>query len=251
MSAELTLCLCNYARPQQMHELIGMLRQQSCELNLVVWNNDPEREFKDDRADWVINSNRNVHTNHVVSLWQQSPTPYVGRMDDDLYPADTEVVADTLEVLKRLTDERRIVAAYGVRLFDGYAYPDCDHFGTPKGHGQLTEDNELVTQEPVDVPVDVVKGRYMILRQSLTHLLSSGIGHPHTDLYVSCTLAQRTRNLHVLAGCLYDRRSTDPEECGPRLINWPEDELGYCAQAGHHDERDRIVQMWLGSCRKG
>lgn len=248
--SELTLGLCNYARPQQLHTVIDLLKQQSCPPDIFVWNNNPAYTFQDDRADWVINSNRNEHTRHVVSLWQQAGTRFVGRMDDDLYPGDTEIIADAVEVLRRQDHDRRIVGAFGVRLFSDSAYEDGQHVSAPRGHGQLDEDGKPLP-EPVDMRVDLIKGRFMILRQEVSHLLSCGFDHVHSDLYVSTTLAGRHRHCHTVAGCFFDRCDpADAKNCKPRLVDFPEDQQGYCAQPSHMRKRDELAVNWAVAARE-
>ena len=112
-SKQLTIVIANYAREEQLHELIELLRKQTVKPYIWIWNNDTKKDFRDDRADWVVNSNRNVHVRIVSMFYQLASTPYVMSMDDDLYPADEEVFEDALQTLKRQKHRNQIVGAYG------------------------------------------------------------------------------------------------------------------------------------------
>ncbi len=247
-STELTMCLCNYARPEQTHQIIGELKQQSCKPRIFVWNNNPDYDFKDDRADWIINSNRNGHTRHVIFFWQQASTPYVARMDDDLHFSDDEVLADVLPSVKQLKRHTQLVGAYGVRLYTGETYQDGHHINTPKGHGQCNK-----SQKPLgtrrEVEVDLVKGRIILAHQDCAHGLTTGFAHYHTDLYLSMTLAGRRRFHHFVSGQFFDNCDfTDVKKCKPRLIDFPVDNKGYCDLDGHYADRDELCQSWVINC---
>lgn len=239
---DLTMCLCNYARRDNLDKIITDLRRQTVNLRIFVWNNDTENEFKDDRVDWVINSSQNVHTRHVIYLWQQANSPYVARMDDDLTFADDDVLADALVALKRLPYSNQILGAYGVRLWTGDSYVDGHHISTPKGHGQKDDQGNILTKT-ADFDVDLIKGRIMLLKQSASHSLSTGFGHVHTDLHISTQLAVRTRYFHVVSGIFYNLK-----DLSPRLIEFDVDDEGYCDLEGHYDKRNKLSQSWVVTC---
>ena len=215
---------------------------------IFVWNNNPAVQLENDLADLVINSSVNLHCWPTVLLWHMAETPYVARMDDDLYFADDRVLEDALEVLKAQKSVSQIVGAWGVKLYDDVFYSSSHHIATPKGHGQLKEGKKEPLGRPHNIRVDIIKGRIMLLNRSATGLLSTRPvrlqpDDNHFDLYVSNTLAGRNRFWHTVAGCFWDHKTREG-----RLLDFPEDEKGYCAQASHASLRDRICDLWVKQC---
>lgn len=244
---QLTIVLVNYAREEQMHELIGLLRKQTVNPYIWVWNNDVSTDFRDDRVDWIINSTRNIHGRCVSMLYQMAPTPFVMSMDDDLYPADDKIFEDALQVLRQQKHRNQIVGAYGVRLYQGETYENSHQISVPKGHGQKRSKKPV--KKPIDLEVDVVKGRVLMLRQDASHILTCGFLHHHTDLNTSIVLAGRHRFFHTLAGCFWNRCDMEEHDnCKPRLIDFPLDDKGYSSKEGHYRERDELCQAWARTC---
>lgn len=243
------MCLCNFARREQLDDVITRLLRQTCKPRIIVWNNDTNHVFKDSRVDWVINSSENVHTRHIVYLWQEASTEFVGRMDDDLYPGDDFVLEDALKVTKELQHPEQILGAFGVRLYLNESYERGHHISVPKGHGQLNEDQTEVLEYWNHLSVDLVKGRFMLMRQLGTRNLRVGFRHYHSDLYVSTALAERRRLFHFVGGCFFGREDVkNPEACRPRLVDYPMDDFGYCADPLHAEQRNALATKWVSQC---
>lgn len=256
---EVTMCLCNYARPEQLSHVITQLKLQTVPIRIVVWDNSPEGSFKDDRADWVIRSSQNVHTRHIIYLWQEAETPIVGRMDDDLYPVDECLFEEALETMKKFTHPWQMLGAYGVRLYaDCPSYTDAHHISTPKGHGQLVGDakpmesrteKRQVRPDYNNLAVDLLKGRFLLVKQEASEQLNAGFRHYHSDLAISAALAERRRRFHFVGGCFFGRENPDNvEECFGRLRDFPADELGYCNQVEHMSQRNELAEKWVKQC---
>lgn len=243
------MCLCSFARHEQTHQIIEELRAQTCKPKIFVWNNDLDYHFQDDRADWVINSNRNCHTRHVIFFWQQASTPYVARMDDDLHFADDRVLADVIPGLKTLKHRNQMIGAYGVRLYKDETYQNSHHIASPRGHGQMDMEKKPL-RKLQNVEVDLLKGRILLARQECAHGLTTGFGHHHTDLHLSMVLAGRHRFFHVVTGHgFYDNSDRESaEKSRSRLLDFPVDERGYCDQEGHYEKRDELCQAWASNC---
>lgn len=245
---QVTMVLHNFAREEQLHQILDGLSTQHERPFIGVWNNNVDTVFKDDRADWIVNSNRNTHCRTVISMWQMAATPWVARMDDDLYMADDDVLGDALVRAKQMTQSTQILGAYGVRLWAGENYQSSHHMAMPRGHGQVDETGKPDCKIR-DYSVDIVKGRFMLLRQSATHQLSPSFSHVHTDLHISNSLAGRNRFHHVLSGVFWARTDLeDPEKCEPRLVDFPEDAHGYCTWTDHMAARNVITQAWAAQC---
>lgn len=245
---ELTAILVNFARSAQLHDIIDCIRRQSIETTIWVWNNDVENEFKDDRADWVVQSSCNIHGRCVPMMYQMAKTQFVVTMDDDLYPSDDDVFADAVMLLKKLPNFRTLVGAYGVRIYEGESYSNSHHIQIPKGHGQLL-DNGLPSPKPVNFPVDLLKGRIIFGNQKVARYFSCDIPHWHTDLYLSMMAAGYKRWQHIAAGLFWDRCDLkDADNCKPRIVDFPIDDLGYVNKEGHMAKRDELCSDWVMWC---
>lgn len=232
MNSELTMVMCNFARPAQMEEVLHNLRKQTVKPVIVLWHNGPERitENLARAADWVIESSRNVHSNYLPMLYQQADTPYVGRMDDDLNFNDDRVLEDMISTLRDDPAEGRIVGAFGVKLITGRTYQTSDHINMNNAH----------IPPGTNPAVDLVKGRLMVMaRESADYLLPREIcKYVHADLYASFKTAGPFRRHHRLCGKLLAEQ--------PRLFDYPADDLGYNRDPmAHYAARDVICQKWL------
>lgn len=241
-SPDLTMCLCNWARPEQTHVIIDELCRQSCRPAVWVWNNNPDIVFQDDRADLVINCSENMHVRHVPALWQMARTPFVGRMDDDLHFADDEVLGEALSVLATLRHSSQMLGAFGVRIYEGGDYENGHHILVPKGHGQHLPNGRPKAAQ-CDLPVDVLKGRILLAKQAASNYLRADCPHVHVDLHMSMQLAGRRRLWHVVSGVFYDRARQRA-----RLLDFPVDKKGYCDLEGHHQQRNELCRRWVQSC---
>ena len=245
---EVTMVLHNYARRAQLDYVITGLLEQKTRPVIFVWNNDVNSVFRDDRVDWIVNSSRNNHVRSVISMWQMAWTPWVARMDDDLYLGDDEVLTDALTVAKSMRHSTQILGAYGVKLWINETYQTSHHLSMPKGHGQI-KDNGKPNPEIRNFEVDIVKGRFMLFRQSASHQMTPGFGHVHTDVHISTSLAGRRRFHHMVSGVFWERtHATDPDQCKPRLVEFPLDDKGYCERAEHTAERDALTSAWVSQC---
>lgn len=238
---ELTMVLTNWARWPQLSQVIDSLRQQSIPCRVFLWNNNPQMHIEDERVDWIVNSTVNVHAIPAIMMWQMTDTSFVARMDDDLTFRDERVLEDLIEVLKGVNRDQ-IVGAEAVRVRSSGMYSDAQIIKTQVGHGQLDEDDKPLPK-PKNLPVDILRGRIMLLHREAVMPLSCSISHPHLDIHLSAMFAGRRRWHHVAAGCLWDRENEEP-----RLVDFEPDGKGYCDQKGHLDARDRLTKAWFDQC---
>ena len=245
--SEVTMCLHNWARTEWTHTIIDELSKQSCKPRVFVWNNNPDVDFKDNRADLVIQSSVNMHVRTLPAMWQMAGTPYVARMDDDLHfrDGDTELVADALARIKLCQAASKMLGPYGVRLFSDSNYEGAHHVAIPKGHGQFTDDRKKVRAKDQDIAVDLLKGRFLMANQMATLGLRCHCPHYHVDLYVGMEMAQRRRFWHICPGLFYDRAKQEG-----RLVDFPVDGKGYCDMGNHAAMRNKLCDEWAASCPK-
>ena len=241
----LTMCLCNWARTEQMHDIIDRLWHQTVRPKIFVWNNNPEVYFQNERADVVFNCSQNMHVRHVPGLWQMASTPFVGRMDDDLYPADDRLIADAVEAIAAERHSTRMIGPFGVRLYRDANYEDSHHISVTKGQGQYTGPvkESPLKSTPENHPVDLLKGRFILANTMAAPKLLCNCPHYHVDLYISMALAERRRMWHVCHHCFYDREKEEG-----RLINYPIDGKGYCDIEGHIEKRNELCDTWAWQC---
>src|SRR4051812_24827589 len=107
MSSSLTMILHNYARPENMRQVIASLRRQTIQPKIILWDNAPV-PLENPDVDWLIRSSVNDHGYAFCYLAQRANTDFVGRMDDDLMPADDRVFEDALNTLQAGSNILRI-----------------------------------------------------------------------------------------------------------------------------------------------
>ena len=217
-----TWILHNWAKQDNMRRVIASLKEQTAGCRIFLWNNNP-KAWVDKRVDWVVNSSRNAHLGSYFYLASQADTPFVGRIDDDLVFTDPKVLADAIAAFEQhqLT-ERQIVGSQGV-ILTSRNYEVCRHV-----HADHLQDN---------APVDIVKGRLMLMRREATALVNWNPGTVHIDLTMCFDLAGKSRHTHYVLSTF--RR---------RLKNLPERGTDtYSTKPGHHAARAALANAWVDS----
>ena len=142
----LTICLLNWRRPENLRRIIERLAAQTVRPRLFLWNNAPE-PFRHPDVEWTVESARNIGCAPRWWMAALAATEFVAAMDDDLMPGDGRVLEDAL----------RVAAAQP---------PDCavGPFGAVFRPGRPYAGHEAVGCPACDRAVDLVKGRFLIVR---------------------------------------------------------------------------------------
>lgn len=192
----ITVVLLNYKRPDNLHRIIAAIKSQTVVSTIFVWNNGAG--FEDSGVDWQIDSSINRYCRPRWFMSSQADTDFVCTMDDDLCFADDHVLEDSLAAL-HAEPGHAIVGMTGVILKTQSTYRDCIHLDWlprfPEG----------------DNIVDIVKGRFMLLRTSTIMALDyHAIDPVHDDIAVSALVDGD--NKHLVPGVLRGRFTELPQE---------------------------------------
>lgn len=190
-----TVVLLNYKRPDNLRRIINAVKSQSVATAVFVWNNG--ERFEDRRVDWQIDSSINLYCRPRWFMSRHADTEFVCTLDDDLVFADDRVLQDALDALRALP-VRTIVGMTGVVLRAESNYRDCTHL------------DRLPRFPEGDVEVDIVKGRFMLLRAAaVTALDYPAIDPVHDDIALSALVGGGAR--HRVPGILRGRFTELPQ----------------------------------------
>jgi hypothetical protein len=185
-ASAVTVVLTNWKRDRNLRAIIESLRSQTVGPALWLWNNGAD--FRHPAISWQVDSSVNMACWPRWWMASCARTEYVCIMDDDLQLADERVLH---EMIAALADrpERTIAGLFGVRL-----RPDKDY-----------RQSVHITPAADDQPVDIIKGRFMVMRTSALRFIHLRPAPPrHTlvgdDILVSGTLAEGRGGGHVLPG---------------------------------------------------
>lgn len=227
-----TVILVNYARPHNTLQQLECFAAQVPRPTIFLWDNNP-CGLAWPEADWVVSSSRNLHGQPWRFLVSQAQTPFVCHFDDDIMPADERLVADATGETARCKPDQ-LLAAFGVRLWRGRTYSTSHHVKMPRGDGQRPGKHG----RPVRLGLDVVKFRVVFMHQTAHRKLADRYPTHHVDLHASFSLAGKRRFHHVASGVFHNR-----------VLELPEGDVGYSAQAGHTQTRDQLVEQWRAKCQ--
>lgn len=191
--SDVTVVLTHWKREAGMRRVIDALSKQSVKPQLWLWNNSGQHLACDQIA-WQVVSSLNQRCWPRWFLASQVETPYVVIHDDDLMPKDEHVLRDALAALARCP-EATIVGHLG-RIFN---------------RGQPYNQSQLVRERATDTKVDMVAGRFMVLRTADLHRVPLCPStdwqqrSTHEDLMICGMLAHGKPMRHLVPGILTNR----------------------------------------------
>jgi len=214
--AEVTAVLINYKRPQNMAQIIAMLRAQTVRLELMLINNAGCEDFGVERT---VHVPWDAGPFLVIPFALYARTEWVMVIQDDLKPGDMEFVADALELARMRPNA--ITGAFGRRLSFVPPHYAQDAFGS----------------------VEIVKSRFWIFRKALVNRVRfpvlrppSGANDPwiHEDIWFSLAVG-KGRPVHLASLGLRDR-----------LVELPGgDGVGYSHRPYHYQEREEVTRRYV------
>ncbi len=195
MKPGITVILLHWKRPANILDIIPAFTKQSIKPTLFLWNNNPEDiDFKDDRIDWIVNSDQDMYS---FARWLMIPmveTEYVMVMDDDLMPSSDKFLE---EAIKLVDEHKGIIGPFGKRIIPG--------------------DNPYNGPEIRTDYCDIIKGRCMCMKTELLSRVPLGtMGRVRNDdIYVSYYAANGKKNAHYVSWALRQMTTDLPEgDCG-------------------------------------
>lgn len=164
MTPQVTAILLNWKRPHNLDKVIKSIRSQTELIDIWLWNNSNIVEQFD--VDQYFHSSTNLKCFPRWCLASMVQTKYFFVIDDDIMFADSKVISDCI---KHLNIEDLIIGHTGVILNDEKIYFDSEHFS-----------NVVKT-----VNVDIVKGRFMFMKQSLMNSVTMYASFTCEDIKIS------------------------------------------------------------------
>lgn len=215
----MTVCLLNWKRADNVRLILDSLEEQTERPQVFLWDNS-ELAFADKRIDWLVRSSRNAKCWPRWWMASQADTDYVMSLDDDLVLADQHVIkhmVDFMDLAVRHPEPYdRIYGLEGVQLQSGLLYS-----------GSLGKD-EVPTGD-----VDVVKGRFMLLRREALTDVGLHWGVTEDDIAISGLLAKGRRRHHRRMTWLWEYVRALPD---PHAL---------CGEATHWQRRDAAVKAFF------
>ena len=220
MTAEITIGMLNWKRPDNIGQVVKSVALQRCEPQIWLWNNGDDAVVDDwvKHCHVVINSSHNLRCGAWAAMMSLCDTEFIGKIDDDLMMLDPDVLGDCIEYL-RDKDHDIIVGMTGIALDPNQAYPNgVAHVSLPKD----------------DVAVDIPKGRFHVVRRSaLLKAPFEAVGHDG-DVCWPGFLAAGRQQFHIIPGMLHNR-----------FKNLAEGRVATCAQKGHYEAREALRRKWF------
>lgn len=184
-SLDLTVCLLNWKRPDNLNKIIDNLYGK---VKIFLWDNSGIFK-KDSRIDWQITSsiNKGCHPRWWMALFAQ--TEFVCSYDDDFMFKDVSILQEAIDVLKSNT-EKKAVGFCGRLLED----TSCDY-----KHTKTFEVNKVTDklQNKKEI-VDLLLGRFILTTTQNIQKIKLSYTHTQDDIQVCAQLADKQRQKFVL-----------------------------------------------------
>jgi hypothetical protein len=205
--SSLTIVLTNWKRSENLRLIIDQLLSQTLKPELFLWNNGDT--FESPPIAWQVDSSRNVLCWPRWFMASMASTEFVAVMDDDLIFSDATVLEDAITFMRSLAPET-IVGMCGLLLDPAKPYRDGEHRTSLPGEDQV---------------VDIVKGRFMLLRTDQLKKLRLAPDPSRDmlmgeDIHVSGALAEGRRGMHILPSLFAGRWKELPAPHG--LVDMPD-----------------------------
>jgi len=248
-----TALLLNWKRPDTFGRVIDSVGRQTVRPRVWIWDNgatptSPGLVFFDKSAadsrpmeshpfvDRVVRPGENMGCWPRWLLASMCDSEYVCTCDDDLYLADERVLEDAIEAHRTLCPDG-IVGVFGWRRREG---------GRPLGEGGY-KGGRHTNGADEDVRVDLVKGRFMVLRRE--QLAAVPLLHPALvgreemlircdDIYVNLCISEGRPGAHLVPGVLGKHGRRLRENC-------KQDERALASNPGHYTERGEMIRLLL------
>jgi len=217
---DLTVCVLNWRRPDNLRRIIDALARQTARPVVYLWEQSGER-FRHPAVDWQVVSNRNLGCWPRWFMAARAQTEFVASLDDDLVPADDRLLADALDIAAA-GPNGQAVGPFGANLDPAEDYSR----------------HKPIQGVAVDTPVDLVKGRLLIVRTADLQRVSAALeprGAFDCDDIILCG---------ALAGCR-PRRHLVPSLFVGRLEELPKGKVGLEHQAEHYARREAARRPWF------
>jgi len=243
--ASITVLLLNWKRPENIGPILECLAAQTARPRIFLWNNGapldssslkPREQRGKPHAPKttgqasslsLIQSDTNLGCFPRWWLASAAETEFVCTIDDDLLLRDEKVLEDAIDACRSKCPDG-IVGFFGWKRVPGKSYKGARH----------------INGSAEDRRVDLVKGRFMLLRRELLERvplvppqdssLTPQALFRCDDIYINLMISGGRPGYHLVPGVL-----------GKRWVDLKQDSRALAAQPGHWDARNRAVETLL------
>ncbi len=209
-----TAILLSWKRPENITKTIKSIREQSIDIKICLWNNNPNDKKKYD-VDIQIDSPNNFKCYPRWMMASLIETDYIFTLDDDLMLADDDVIKDILSLYENVNTNDRLILGYtGVVLNHDKDYWKSNHITEPIN---------------VDIKVDIIKGRFMFMSKNLVKNITLENEETCEDIKISS----------------YSDYKLIPSILKDRLINLDEMGVGLFGSSEHNLKRTIATKRYF------
>jgi hypothetical protein len=207
-----TALLLNWKRPDNIPLTIKSIRDQSADIKIWLWNNNPADTAQYD-VDYQINSPNNFKCWPRWLLGSMVTTKYIFTLDDDLQIAKPDHISNCIRYIETKPADT-ILGYTGVILQQNKSYWQSPHITSPDAKR--------------DIQVDIVKGRFMFMRASILGKVMLE-NEPQDDIKISS----------------YSKHKFIPAMFHGSLRDLPEGTVSLFKQPGHSDKRVTAAKKYF------
>jgi hypothetical protein len=149
----ITALLLNWKRQENILKVIQSIKDQSVDIDIWLWNNNPEDKTSYD-VDVQVNSSSNFKCWPRWLIGSMVDDGYIFTLDDDIMFDRSDVIENCVKIYKELPKKLFPIIGYsGVILNESKDYWKSIHINKPN--------------ERKDVKVDIIKGRFMFMNKNI------------------------------------------------------------------------------------
>jgi len=213
-----TALLSSYERQDNLRKIIDNLRKQSVDVDIFLWNNNPE-DKTEYPVELQINSSKNLMCWGRWFMANYASADYVFSLDDDLLFTDNRMIEDSIDYLDK--NDCDAIGYSGVRIIDD----SKDYF-----------DQKHIFLARQDQTVDIIKGGFLFAKKQNLRIPQ--------DLFDACTENPRIEDDIIISSFL-DKKVV-PSFMRRRLRSQDGFFNGLHSQPDHSQSRTQYMRKYYG-----
>ncbi len=215
----ITVLLLNYRRRENIDIILNSLKNQTLDCEIFLWNNSND-VFKDNRIDWIVNSNNNQYCWPRWFMGNYASNEFIMSMDDDLTFTQNNALEKLYNEAKKYKEKGRAIGIEGIRIHNINSYYSTKKqtrlkklfIGNPNLHFITPKTNKKV---------DIIKGRLLLcaredLKEVPLHIKYLKYGD---DIALCYFLSKGKKEHHIVTNKLNNRIADLPGTHGSMALN--------------------------------
>jgi len=213
-----TALLLSYERQDNLRKIIDNLRKQSVDVDIFLWNNNPE-DKTEYPVELQINTSKNLMCWGRWFMANYASTDYVFSLDDDLLFTDNRMIEYSIDYLDK--NDCDAIGYSGVRIIDD----SKDYF-----------DQKHIFLARQDQTVDIIKGGFLFAKKQNLRIPQ--------DLFDVCAENPRIEDDIIISSFL-DKKVV-PSFMKRRLRSQDGFSNGLHSQPDHSQSRTQYMRKYYG-----